>query len=182
MTPWSLEGKKAIVTGGTKGIGLAVAQEFLSLGAELLVVARSVSNVEKTLGKENVVSLAGDLTDPNFRKKILQTASDKWGKVDILVNNVGTNIRKKFIEYTEAEYRKLFEINLFSMMDLTQGAFEMLKKSGQGKVINIASIAGSFDVQSGTPYGMTKAAVIQFTRHLAAEWAPYNIRVNAVSP
>ena len=83
---------------------------------------------------------------------------------------------------TEEEYRRLFEINLFSMTSLTQGAFELLKNSGNSSVINIASVAGTFDVQSGPPYGMTKAAIIQLSRHLAAEWAPYHIRVNSVSP
>lgn len=99
----------------------------------------------------------------------------------ILVNNVGTNVRKKFVEYTEEEYRKLFETNLFAMTALTQGAHDLLLKSGNASVINIASVAGSVDVQSGPPYGMTKAAIIQMGRHLAVEWAP-TIRVNTVSP
>src|SRR5260370_14811092 len=77
---------------------------------------------------------------------------------------------------------KLFEINLFSMIDLTKQSFPLLKNSSNGSVINIASVAGSLDVQSGPPYGMTKAAIIQLSRHLAAEWAQDHIRVNTVSP
>ncbi|NOT74453.1 MAG: SDR family oxidoreductase [Cyclobacteriaceae bacterium] len=180
---WNLNGKKALVTGGTKGIGLAIAQEFLDLGAEVLVIARDTSNIENKLrGSARLFRLDGDLTDGEFRKQILDKVKENWGTLDILVNNVGTNIRKKFVEYTEDEYRKIFEINLFSMTALTQGAFELLKSSGNASVINIASVAATFDLQSGTPYGMTKAAMVQMSRHLAAEWAPFNIRVNSVSP
>ena len=100
----------------------------------------------------------------------------------MLVNNVGTNIRRKMIDYSEAEFKKLFDINLFSMVELTKGVFPFLKEAGSASVVNIASVAGSFDIQSGPPYGMTKAAIIQFTKSLAVEWAPFNIRVNTVSP
>lgn len=183
MSRWSLEGKKAVVTGGTKGIGLAIAQEFLDLGAEVLVIARDTRVVENKLrNSARLFRLDGDLSDPGFRDLLIKKVEENWGQLHILVNNVGTNIRKKFDEYPEEEYRKIFEINLFSMMALTQGLAPMLKKSGNASVINIASIAGSMDVQTGPPYGMTKAAIIQLTRHLAVEWAPFKIRVNAVSP
>lgn len=180
---WSLQGKKAVITGGTKGIGLAATQEFLDLGAEVLVVARSTKSIQNKLrGSARLLRLDGDITDAAFRQHLLHKVHETWGRLDVLVNNVGTNIRKKFVEYTEEEYRQLFETNLFSMTALTQGAFDLLKTSGSASVINIASVAGSLDVQTGPPYGMTKAAIIQLTRHLAVEWAPFNIRVNAVSP
>lgn len=183
MNHWSLEGKKAVVTGGTKGIGLAIGQEFLDLGAEVLVIARDTKAVENRLrGSSRLFRLDGDIADASFRQHVLDKVQENWGKLDVLVNNVGTNIRKKFADYTESEYRKIFETNLFSAMALTQGAFNLLKQSGSASVINIASVAGSTDVQSGPPYGMTKASLIQMTRHLAVEWAPHKIRVNAVSP
>jgi tropinone reductase I len=178
---WNLQNKKAIVTGGTKGIGLAIVEEFLDLGAEVIAVARTTGEI-KIRNSERLTLIEGDITDPVSRKLILEKAKANWGSLDILVNNVGTNIRKKFSEYSEEEYRRIFEVNLFSMMAFTQGAFDLLKKSDKASVINIASVAATFDVQSGPPYGMTKAAMVQMSRHLAAEWAPFNIRVNSVSP
>ncbi len=179
---WNLNNKKALVTGGTKGIGLAVVKEFLDLGAEVYVVARNTSNLVDQLKTDKLLTIDGDLSDSSFRKKIIQSITDHWGRLDVLVNNVGTNVRKKFIEYSEDEYRRLFEVNMFGMLDLTKRSFSLLKKSDHASVINVASVAGSIDVQSGPPYGMTKAAIIQLARHLAAEWAEHHIRVNTVSP
>ncbi len=180
---WSLQNKKALVTGGTKGIGLAITKEFLELGAEVLVVARDTSNIRGRLkNSANLFTADGDITSAAFRTNLAQKISENWGKLDILVNNVGTNVRKKFTDYTEEEYRQLFETNLFSLVELTRLCFPFLKNSGNASVVNIASVAGTFDVQSGPPYGMTKAAIIQLSKHLAAEWAPFHIRVNTVSP
>jgi NAD(P)-dependent dehydrogenase (short-subunit alcohol dehydrogenase family) len=183
MNHWTLQGKKALVTGGTKGIGLAITREFLELGAEVLVVARNTKTIQgKLKNSANLFTLEGDLSNPEIRTSLAKKIEENWGKLDIMVNNVGTNIRKKFVEYSEAEYRQLFETNLFSMTELTRLCYPMLKNSGHASIINVASVAGTFDVLSGPPYGMTKAAIIQLTRHLAAEWAPDNIRVNSISP
>src|SRR5579859_3603241 len=180
---WSLQNKKALVTGGTKGIGLAITKEFLELGAEVLVIARDTKGIQGRLkNSSNLYTMDGDLTEPGVRANLVAKITENWGKLDILVNNVGTNIRKKFTEYTEAEYRQLFEINLFGMTELSRLVFPLLKNSGNASVVNIASVAGSFDLQTGVPYGMTKAAIIQFSRHLAVEWAPFQILANTVSP
>ncbi len=183
MNSWSLHGKKALITGGTKGIGLAITREFLELGAEVLVVARNTKSIQgKLKNSANLFTVEGDLTDANVRKSLVQKIEENWGKLDVLVNNVGTNVRKKFVEYSEEEYRKVFETNLFSMMELTRLCYPLLKKSGNASVINMASVAGTFDVLSGPPYGITKAGIIQFTKHLTAEWSVDNIRVNTISP
>jgi len=183
MADWTLKSKKALVTGGTKGIGLAIVKEFLDLGAEVLVVARDTKSIQGRLkNSANLFTIDGDVTDSSFRSQLIQKVTENWGRLDILVNNVGTNVRKKFVDYTEDEYRKLFETNLFSLTEITRLSFPLLKNSGKASVINIASVAGSFDVLSGPPYGMTKAAIIQLTKHLAVEWAEFGIRTNTVSP
>lgn len=187
MSAWTLQGKKALVTGGSKGIGLAIVEEFVHLGAEVVIVARNerdLSSVTQMLSQRGfaVEGIAGDVSSDSFRAELISALSKKWNKLDILVNNVGTNIRKKFIEYKEEEYRKLFETNLFSLTEICRLVHPLLKKSNNGSVVNIASVAGTVDVQSGPPYGMTKAAIIQLTKHLAVEWAPDKIRVNSVSP
>jgi NAD(P)-dependent dehydrogenase (short-subunit alcohol dehydrogenase family) len=183
MADWTLRSKKALVTGGTKGIGLAIVKEFLDLGAEVLVVARDTKSIQGRLkNSANLFIMDGDVTDPAFRIQLIQKVENNWGKLDILVNNVGTNVRKKFIDYSEEEYRKLFETNLFSLTEITRLCYQVLKNAGTASVINMASVAGTFDVQSGPPYGMTKAAIIQLTRHLAVEWATAGIRVNSISP
>jgi tropinone reductase I len=187
MKKWTLKNKKALVTGSSKGIGLAIANEFLSLGAEVFIVSRTGKNIADLLSEwkksgHKVYGIAADLSLKEGREKLIKEVSHTWDSLDILVNNVGTNMRKKFLDYTEDEYRKLFETNMFSTIDITRSLFPLLKKGNAPSIINITSYAGLFDVSTGTPYGMSKAAEIQMTRHLAVEWAEYGIRVNSIAP
>ncbi len=184
---WSLSGKCALITGGTKGIGLAVADEMLALDAEVCVVARDADTMQAQLAQWKSFGLpaSGILADVSLsmdQQRILDIIRQKWGRLDILVNNVGMNIRKQFEEYQEDEYRQIFENNLFSLMAMTRLCFPLLKAGHGPSVVNISSVAASVDVRSGAPYGMTKAAILQLTRNLAVEWAAHGIRVNAVSP
>lgn len=187
MKNWTLQGKCALITGATKGIGRATAEEFLGLGAHVFIVARHKTELNNLLSewqtkKFPVLGIAADVTKPKDRARIIASIQEAWGSLDILVNNVGMNIRKPLVEYTEVEYRSIFETNLFSAIEMCRLCFPLLLKGTQANVVNVASVAGFVDVQSGAPYGMTKAAEIQLTRHLAAEWANFGIRVNAISP
>lgn len=184
---WSLEGKKCLITGGTKGIGKAIVQEFLSLGAEVFMVARNAADLEIQLDELKqqgypVNGLALDLSINKDRQKLFDNVQGQFGGLDILVNNVGTNIRKKTMDYSAEEYFQVFSTNLTSAFHLSQLFYPLLCKSQQGNIVNISSVAGLTHLRTGSVYGMTKAALIQLTKNLASEWAGKNIRVNAVAP
>lgn len=184
---WNLKGQTAIITGGSKGIGRATVLEFLKLGAEVLFTGRNADDilkVEDEFSAEGhpVKGIVADVNKAGDRDKILQWVGNNWNAVTILVNNAGINIRKKAMDYSEDEYRQVLETNLFSPFLLARELHALLKKSGNGKIINVASAAATQDVGTGTPYAMSKAGLLQQTRSLAVEWARDNIRVNAVSP
>ena len=184
---WNLNGKTALITGSTQGIGRAVAEEMAGLGATVFVVARHQKKVQSTV-KElqnagfNAFGIAADITHSNERQKIMEKIGELGKGLDILVNNVGTNIRKKMIAYTEEEYHKILQINMHSNFALSRLLYPLLKKSPGAALVNVLSVAGLTHLRTGAPYGMTKAALVQLTRNLAVEWAVDDIRVNAVAP
>ena len=184
---WNLQGKQALISGATKGIGLAVAEELVNLGAEVFIVARDPVGIKAFLEKTRASGrkthgLAVDISKPAGRRKIFNSIEHLWGRLDILVNNVGMNIRKKAVEYTATEYKLIFETNLNSHFEMSRLAYPLFQKAGQAAVVNIASVGGLTALRTGAPYGMTKAALIQMSRNLALEWAPDHIRVNSVAP
>jgi len=184
---WRLDGKKALITGGSRGIGLAIAREMLELGAEVLLVARNEKNLLKVIRKlrqdyNSVNGIAADVSLEKDRLTIMHMLENAHTPLDILVNNVGTNIRKKALEYSLDEYEFILNTNLTSTFDMCRKAYPWLKDSGAGSVVNISSVAGLTHMRTGTPYAMTKAAMIQLTRNLAVEWAGDNIRVNCIAP
>ena len=184
---WSLENKTALVTGSTKGIGQATAQELAALGATVIITARHAGEVEKQVEKMknagyNALGTAADVTRPEDLQRLFDFVIARGQKPDILVNNVGTNIRKRMTEYSEEEYQFILNTNLHSNFVLSQLFYPLLKESGQGVVVNVLSVAGLTHLRSGAPYGITKAALTQLTRNLAVEWAADGIRVNAVAP
>lgn len=184
---WNLKGQTAVVSGGSKGIGKAAVIELLELGAKVLFTARNAETIDRLqdelLAKGyEVKGIIADVVKPEDRKKIIEWVESNWQSLNILVNNAGINIRKKAVDYSEEEFRKVMEINLNAPFLLSKALHGQLKKSGNGKIINVSSAAATQDVGTGTPYAMSKAGLLQQTRSLAVEWAQDNIRVNAVSP
>jgi len=195
---WSLSGQRALVTGGTKGIGEAIVQQFLDLGASVFLVARDNDLLQQQLADyqqqgHTVHGLAADVGEPGVALKIIDAVKSVWDGLDILVNNAGTNIRKPTSEYTTAEYDHIMNTNLRSAYELSQAAYPLLKvsenwpsspgpSSPASKIVMVSSVSGLTHTSSGSLYGMTKAAMLQLTRNLSVEWAKDNIRVNAVAP
>eukprot|EP00243_Klebsormidium_subtile_P014087 TRINITY_DN977_c0_g1_i1.p1 TRINITY_DN977_c0_g1~~TRINITY_DN977_c0_g1_i1.p1 ORF type:complete len:270 (-),score=25.77 TRINITY_DN977_c0_g1_i1:336-1145(-) len=185
---WSLKGKLAVCTGGTKGLGRAIVEELASLGASVHTCARNEEDLKNALTAWqaqgfDVSGTACDVSTSEGRKELLQGVGATFkGKLDILVNNVGTNIRNPTEKFTEADYSKIMSTNLESAFFITQQAYPLLKASGDASVVMVSSIAGVVAIRTGSIYAMTKGAMNQLTRSLSQEWARDGIRVNAVAP
>ncbi len=187
MNRWNLKGKKALVTGGTKGIGAAIVKEFLNLGAEVCIVSRTIEDIDEQIAEFHgsqyrLIGFEADVSDPDERKRLFEFVEHEWSQLDILVNNVGTNIRKNAEDYSFEEYQKIMDTNLTSCFDLSVKFYQLLKQSPGSCIVNISSVAGILHLQTGAVYGMTKAAMNQLSRNLASEWAADGIRVNSVAP
>lgn len=184
---WSLKGRTALITGGTKGIGSAIANEILTLGGSVFIVARNAQLIDQQLDlwhKEGYQAdgIALDVSNEAERLCLINEYQHRHRKLDILINNVGMNIRKKAVDYDMSEFSKIMDTNMISNFHLSNLFYPLLKKSPNACVVSILSVAGLTHMRSGAPYGMSKAALVQLTRNLAVEWAAEGIRVNAVAP
>ena len=176
---WTLRGKTALVTGCTSGIGLGIADELLRFGATVVGVARDEGRLGQwSKQREGTRAVRGDVTHAEDREAIFAAID----RLDILINNAGTNIRKATIDYTDAEYVHLRETNMDAAFAMCRAAYPLLRASGDASIVNVVSVAAFRNLGTGTPYAMSKAAVVQMTRSTAAEWAKDGIRVNAVAP
>ena len=186
---WRLDGQLALVTGASAGIGRAIARELLGFGADLLLVARDAALLETTrleLEEEfpdrSVSAMPADVADDEQRREILDWVEDHGDGLNILVNNAGSNTSKPAVDYTEDEWRSIFEVNVFSAFELSRYAHPLLTKHAASSIVNVGSVSGLTHVRTGAAYGMSKAALHQLTKNLAVEWAEDGIRVNAVAP
>lgn len=177
---------RALVTGASSGIGLATARELAALGADLLLVARGRERLERVrdeiardFADRNVECVAADLASEEGRALACEAAGPR---LQILVNNAGTNIRKRMEALSLEEYRLVQRVNIESCFEMCRLLHPALRAGAPAAVVNNASVAGLIHLRTGAPYGMSKAAMIQLTRNLAVEWAAEGIRVNAVAP
>ncbi|XP_027335751.1 tropinone reductase homolog At5g06060-like isoform X4 [Abrus precatorius] len=185
---WGLNGMTALVTGGTRGIGHAIVNDLAGFGAAVHTCSRTQTELNKCLQEWQsqgfrVTGSVCDVSSPSQREKLIQDVASTFnGNLNIFVNNVGTTVRKPTIEYTAEEYSELMRVNLDSAFHLCQLAYPLLKASGKGSIVFISSVAGVMSLGTGSVYAVSKAAINQFTKNLACEWAKDNIRSNCVVP
>src|SRR5689334_6443562 len=181
-----LEGRVALVTGASRGIGAAIARAYAAEGAILLLCARSegVETLAQELaaGGRPVTARRGDISDGAFGRELVTSARKAHGRVDVLINNAGI-LRQGLIGMTTTEQmRELLEVNVVALMTLTQYATRAMDGKRAPSVVNIASIAGTAGMEGVTAYSASKAAVVGYTLSSAKELAPKGIRVNAIAP
>ena len=186
---WRLDGQTALVTGASKGIGLACARELAALGADLLLVARDEIHLEQTrlelteeFPERTILVCDADVSVQEQRLEVFDWIADLDVELSLLVNNVGSNVVKSALDYALDEVRALVETNVLSAFEMCRLAHASLAEHGNSAIVNVGSVSGLTHVRTGAPYGFTKAALHQLTRNLACEWADDGIRVNAIAP
>lgn len=185
---FDLTGRAAIVTGGSKGLGEAMAAGLASAGADVLLTSRHTDEAEQTaktiaadFGRK-VVGIESDVTNDDSVRAMVERAVAEFGKVDILVNNAGINIRGPIDQLTFEQFQEVQEINVNGLWRCSKAVVPLMKDQQKGRIINLASTLGVVGLANRTPYASSKGAVVQMTRALALELAPWNITVNAICP
>lgn len=185
---FNLSGKAAIITGGSKGLGLAMAAGLVSAGARVMLVNRNAEEglkAAKELSADyetEAISFPADITNVQQTEAMARAAISAFGQIDILINSAGINIRGAIDEITPEEFAQVMNVNVHGTWLCSRAVVPFMKKNGSGKIINLASTLGLVGLSNRTPYTSSKGAVVQMTRALALELAPFNINVNAICP
>lgn len=183
----SLAGRRALVTGASRGLGAAIARRLAAEGAEVVLVARSEAALRQVaddirMAGGQALPLAVDVTDRAASVRAAAALLAEHGPVDVLVNNAGGNVRRPAEEYTLAEWDALLALSLTAPFQWSRLVFDGMRARGGGRIVNIASVAGLTALPTGAPYAAAKAGLLQLTRNLAREWGRHGITVNALAP
>ncbi|GAA4454821.1 SDR family NAD(P)-dependent oxidoreductase [Nibrella saemangeumensis] len=185
---FDLTGRVAIITGGSKGLGLAMAAGLASAGANVMLVNRNADEGAQAARQLNedygtqALSFPADITSQPHTEAMAQAAMDAFGRIDILINSAGINIRGPIDELTPADFGKVMDVNVTGTWLCCRAVTPIMKQQNSGRIINLASTLGLVGLANRTPYTASKGAVVQMTRALALELAPFNINVNAICP
>jgi len=185
---FDLTGRLAIITGGSKGLGLAMGAGLASAGANLVLVSRNQDEGEAaaaSIAAEYEVeasAIGADVTSQQQMEKLAETVKEKYGRIDILINSAGINIRGAIDELSYEDFKKVMEVNVDGTWLASRAIIPFMKTAGSGKIINLASTLGMVGLSNRTPYTSSKGAIVQMTRALGLELAPFNINVNAICP
>ena len=183
-----LRGQVALITGAAKGIGKAISLGFAEMGASLILIDIDEQNMEKVIlaaretGSPKVVSHIADMRRVDEIRTLKPLVEKTFRRIDILVTNAGTNIPKSSLKVTEADWDYLVDLNLKGVFFTCQTIGALMIKQRRGKIINLASTMGFVGLPERAVYCTTKGGIVQMTKALALEWAPYRIRVNAIAP
>ena len=185
---FDLTGKTAIVTGGSKGLGQAMAEGLASAGANLLLTSRNIEEaqavaeqIKRDYGRK-VVAIAADASSEESAKAMVDRALAEFGQIDILVNNAGINIRGPIEDLTYEQFKQVNDINTDGVWLCTRAVVPHMKSRKYGKIVNVASTLGIVGLAFRSPYAASKGAVVMLTKTLGLELAPWNITVNAICP
>jgi NAD(P)-dependent dehydrogenase (short-subunit alcohol dehydrogenase family) len=182
-----LENRRALITGGSRGIGKAIARRFVEEGANVFLCARGERALKETaeelrpmVGK--VATQVADVSDQGSVERLVAQALAEFGVLDILVNNAGIMAAKRFMDYTFEEFDRIMKVNFYGVYHVTRAVLPSMMERKQGKIINLASTAGKWGSMNQSAYNTSKHAVVGLTRCLALEMAPFHINVNAICP
>ncbi len=182
-----LEGRTALVTGASRGIGEAVALALARAGARLVLVARGEEGLRRVCARVEAAGvecsvLPLDVADREGAARAVAEWTEVAGPVEILVNNAGTNVRRRAEEYALGEWDRLVEVNLTAAFHWSRLVFPGMRERGFGRIVNVSSVAALTALPSGAPYAAAKAGLVALTRNLAREWGRHGVTVNAVAP
>src|SRR5215216_1292047 len=186
-TPLNLDGKVAVVIGGTSGIGRAIARGLAEAGADVIPTSRRMDLVEETAREieergRRALRIASDVSDRSSLQQVLDASLGAFGKVDILVNSAGRTRRAPTIDFAEEDWNQILDTNLTGTLRACQVFGRHMLERRHGRIINIASLASFVALYEVAAYSASKAAVASLTKSLAIEWAPYGVCVNAIAP
>lgn len=187
MPSLRLDGRVALVTGGSRGLGLGMALALAHAGADIALAARTIEQLEQAAELvratgQQVLTLPTDVSDVTAVQLMVRRAAEHFGRLDILVNGAGINIRQPVDSFTEADWDRLMAVNLKSVFFACQEAAKVMRRQGKGKIINLGSLSFEIVVPNIALYAISKGGLRQLTRALAVEWAADQINVNAIAP
>jgi NAD(P)-dependent dehydrogenase (short-subunit alcohol dehydrogenase family) len=186
-TLFDLTGQVALVTGASRGFGRSIAGALAGAGADLVLTSRTLKDVEAVAGElasagRKILPLQADVTQVEDVEEAVRRAVATLGRIDVLINNAGINIRKPALELTETDWDQTLDTNVKGCFRVAKAVGRHMVARQKGCIVNIASMLASVTLPERAAYASSKGGLVQMTRTLAVEWAPYNVRVNAICP
>lgn len=182
--PFDLSGRVAVVTGASSGLGARFARVLDAAGARVVVTARRAERIEALAAElRDGSAVTADLAEPGAADVIVEAALSRFGRLDVLVNNAGAGTDRPAVDLPVEDFRRVLEVNLVAPFALAQAAARVMLRAGTGSIVNVASQFGLVGTSAGlSAYSAAKGGLVNLTRHLAAEWSPEGVRVNALAP